>query len=442
MKKLRIVLLAITAVIAVFSFSTMLAVRPGQHSAVLEAARERQRVPILSVTEPLETNTDQIAEEERIARLVADILISDDAFIGGVSDKVEAAIPGYITEWVESDEFSAIMDEALENSITEIVDRVIAELVTDENIDYVASIVAERLGTSEEEVYVTAFSRIATRVLSMLTLPDGNELDIESVVRSMYFANRDAIIYDVVSDAIAQYDELTTEEKIELLATDEQAAAIYADEREYIIADIVGSIIEQYDALTTEEKIGLLATDEQAATIYADERDYIIADIIGAAVAEYDALTTDEKIEVLSADDIILALYGYNREALMDDIAYELVSRIEDLTAEEKAELFGSVDVAAEVIELYEENKEYIVEEFLDIILAKYGTVPAETSYEEPPYEEEPVSEEKPARPIITVPVFDPTPSVSDDASADEYMDARSSAREAEIARLLEYINF
>ena len=477
MKKLRIVLLAITAVLAVFSFSTMLAVRPGQHSAVLEAARERQRVPILSVTEPLETNTDQIAEEERIARLVADILLSDEAFIGGVSDQVEAAIPGYITEWVQSEEFAAIMDKALEDSISEIVDRVITELVTDENLDYVASIVADRLGTSEEEVYVAAFSRIATRVLSMLTLPDGDELDIESAVRSLYASNRDAIIYDIVSAAVAQYDALSTEEKIELLATDEQAVEIYADEREFIISDIVDSIVEQYSALTTEEKIAilstddqavdiyaaerdyiisdiiaeaiaqygaltteekieLLATDEQAVEIYAAERDYIISDIISAAVAQYDALTTEEKIEVLAAEDIIMALYGSNRDALMDDIVAELLSRIEPLTDEEKAALFGSADVEAEVIALYEANKEYIVEEFLDIILAKYGTTPSTASYEEPEPVEEPAS-----RPIITVPVFDPTPSVSDDVSAEEYMDARSSAREAEIARLLEYIN-
>ncbi len=478
MKKLRIVLLAITAVLAVFSFSTMLAVRPGQHSAVLEAARERQRVPILSVTEPLETNTDQIAEEERIARLVADILLSDEAFIGGVSDQVEAAIPGYVTEWVQGEEFAAIMDKALEDSISEIVDRVIAELVTDENLEYVASIVAERLGTSEEEVYAAAFSRIATRVLAMLTLPDGNEFDIESAVRSLYAANRDAIISDIVTAAVAQYDALTTEEKIDLLATDEQAVEIYAAEREFVISDIVDSIIEQYnaltteekiallstddqaveiyanerdyiisdivaeaiaqyDALTTEEKIALLSTDDQAVEIYANERDYIISDIVSAAVAEYDALTTEEKIEVLSAEDIIMALYGDNRDALMDDIVAELVSRVEGLTDEEKAALFGSADVEAEVIALYEANKEYIVEEFLDIILAKYGTTPATESYQEP---EQP-SEEPASRPIITVPVFDPTPSVSNDASAEEYMEARSSAREAEIARLLEYIN-
>ena len=436
MKKLRIVLLAITAVLAVFSFSTMLAVRPGQHSAVLEAARERQRVPILSVTEPLETNTDQIAEEERIARLVVDILLSDEAFIGGVSDQVEAAIPGYITEWVQGEEFAAIMDKALEDSISEIVDRVITELVTDENLDYVASIVADRLGTSEEEVYVAAFSRIATRVLSMLTLPDGDELDIESAVRSLYASNRDAIIYDIVSAAVAQYDALTTKEKIDLLATDDQAVDIYAAERDYIISDIIAEAIAQYDALTTEEKIELLATDEQAVEIYAAERDYIISDIISAAVAQYDALTTEEKIEVLAAEDIIMALYGSNRDALMDDIVAELLSRIEPLTDEEKAALFGSADVEAEVIALYEANKEYIVEEFLDIILAKYGTTPSTASYEEPEPVEEPAS-----RPIITVPVFDPTPSVSDDVSAEEYMDARSSAREAEIARLLEYIN-
>ena len=419
MKNLRIVLLAVTAVLAVFTFSTMLAVRPGQQSAVLEAARARQQEPILSVTEPLETNTDQIAEEERIAELVAGILSSDEDFIAGVSSQVGETVPGYVTEWVQSDEFDAIMKEALEESISETVDRVISELVTDENLEYVAGIVAERLGTSEEDVYVTAFSRIASRVLSMITLPDG-ALDIESAIRTLYLANRDEIVADIVSSALAQYDALSTEEKIALLSTDEQAAGIYAEEREYIISDIVSAIIAEYEDLSVEEKIALLSTDEQAVQLYAAEREYIISDLVSAVLASYQAMDTDGKIDVLDAESIAVALYDRFAEALAD-------------------ELGSDVDVTDDVIALYEENKEYIVEEFLDIILAKYGNLPEEAEAVPEPYAETEPAEDEGGQ-LVSVPVFGDAV-ISEDAGADEYMEARSAARDAEIAKLLSFIN-
>ena len=111
MKNLRIVLLAVTAVLSVFSFATMLAVRPDQQSAVLDAARQRQEEPILSVAEPLETDTDAIAEEERIARMAADILADDEEFITRISSEVETSVPGYIAEYVQSDEFKALFDQ-------------------------------------------------------------------------------------------------------------------------------------------------------------------------------------------------------------------------------------------------------------------------------------------------------------------------------------------
>ena len=198
MKNLRIVLLAVTAVLSVFSFATMLEVRPGQQSSILEAARQRQEEPILSVTEPLETDTSVVAQEERIARMAADILADDEAFIERISAEVESSIPGYISQYVQSDEFKALFEASVQDSIDQIVNDVIDKLVTDENLDYVASLVAEKLGTSEEDVYIAAFSRIASRVLSMITMPDDETLDIEKAVLEVYQSNKDEIAYDVI----------------------------------------------------------------------------------------------------------------------------------------------------------------------------------------------------------------------------------------------------
>ena len=122
-------------------------------------------------------------------------------------------------------------------------------------------------------------------------------------------------------------------------------------------------------------------------------------------------------------------LYSDNREAIISDLADEAVKMINSLSDEEKRALFGGTEYSDEdVAALYEANKDAIVEEFLDIILAKYGTVP------------ETVSAESPVREPITVPVFG-EPVVSVDATEEEYMNARDEARSAEIARLLEYLD-
>ena len=68
-RKIRIVLLSVTAVAAVFSFASMLATRPGSDSTVLDAARARQSEPLLSVAEPLETDIDAITAEETRGKL-------------------------------------------------------------------------------------------------------------------------------------------------------------------------------------------------------------------------------------------------------------------------------------------------------------------------------------------------------------------------------------
>ena len=139
----------------------------------------------------------------------------------------------------------------------------------------------------------------------------------------------------------------------------------------------------------------------------------------------------------LTADEIAAELYEDNKDAIVEEFIAALVERIEGLSDEEKAELFGgTVYTDEDVVALYEANKEAMVEEFLDIILAKYGTEPAPVS--EPAaasYEEESAGKTP-----ISVPVFG-EPTVGEDATADEYMNARDAARSAEIARLLEFID-
>ena len=143
-RKTRIILLSITAVLAVVTFIAMLAVRPGTESEVLAAARARQQEPLLSVAEPLETDVRTLTEEERMAEKVKELLLSDEEFIGSVSSSIESVVPEYVTEWVNGEEAASILAELQERGVEEAVSRI----VTDENIDRIAETVASRLGTS------------------------------------------------------------------------------------------------------------------------------------------------------------------------------------------------------------------------------------------------------------------------------------------------------
>ena len=103
-RKIRIVLLSVTAVAAVFSFASMLATRPGSDSTVLDAARARQSEPLLSVAEPLETDIDAITAEEEMTRKVKELLLSDEEFIKAVSDDIYEGVPELVDRWFAGEE--------------------------------------------------------------------------------------------------------------------------------------------------------------------------------------------------------------------------------------------------------------------------------------------------------------------------------------------------
>ena len=159
-KKTRIVLLAVTVVIAVFTFGMMWTVRPHANDSVLEAARERQTESLLSVSQPLETDPETISKEEEMAEKVAEILLSDDDFIAAIADKVVASVD--INEYIPG--------------IT-------------------------------EEVY----SRIASDYSS----------NLESDILALYDKYRDALASDMVDAVVNAYNALTVEAKSDVLSMDE-----------------------------------------------------------------------------------------------------------------------------------------------------------------------------------------------------------------------------
>ena len=177
-RKTRIILLSITAVLAVVTFKAKLAVRPGTESEVLPAPRARQQEPLLSVAEPLETDVRTLTEEERMAEKVKELLLSDEEFIGSVSSSIESVVPKYVTEWVNGEEAASILAELQERGVEEAVSRI----VTDENIDRIAETVASRLGTSDPGAFADATARIVSIISSSLTIPAVQKSAIENAI--------------------------------------------------------------------------------------------------------------------------------------------------------------------------------------------------------------------------------------------------------------------
>ena len=98
-KKTLAAILAFTIIITMFIFCAMYLTRPDSNAyslQILEEARQRQNKSLISVTAPLNTDTYQMSQEERMAEKVAEILSSDAAFASGVKDVIIEDVEAYM----------------------------------------------------------------------------------------------------------------------------------------------------------------------------------------------------------------------------------------------------------------------------------------------------------------------------------------------------------
>ncbi len=132
-KKTRVALLTITVVLTLFTFVSMYMTRPGHSDwakKVLEEAAARQNQSLVSVKEPLETDTKVLSEEEKMAEKVAAILSDDSSF----NDKVKANIVNDITDELE----------AWKNSVKDDISKDVEEYLSSYSLDeYIPALKAE-----------------------------------------------------------------------------------------------------------------------------------------------------------------------------------------------------------------------------------------------------------------------------------------------------------
>ena len=448
-KKTRIVLLAVTVVIAVFTFGMMWTVRPNANDSVLEAARERQTESLLSVSQPLETDPETISKEEEMAEKVAEILLSDDDFIAAIADKVVAFvdineyIPG-ITEEVYS-RIASDYSSNLESDILALYDKYRDALASD-MVDAVVNaynaltVEAKSDVLSMDEIITLLYERYKDVLVSELSeaiVIDGMAADdVKTIIYEVYENEKDYIMLEAENRILADYNALTTEEKIDVLSLDDQILALYDVYRDALMLDIIA-------ALPEEERLVADDVENIIVGMYDANRDYVVNDIL-SEYPEAESLSEDE------LRDIIYTMYDENRDWIISDIDSALEYLSED-----------------DIVAMYDEYAAFIAE---DIARRVHGSEAAEASIieESPAIEEEipaieeeaPVIEEEisqlseeeaeeiveaieeeiaPPKTPISIPSF--TEAVAEDASADDYMAAREARRQEEIAKAFSFIN-
>ena len=348
-KKIRIVLLTVTAVAAVFSFALMLDVRPGSDSTVLNAAKDRQSEPLLSVSEPLETDPGTIAAEEEMAEKVKGILLADDEFIGSISDQIYDGVPEMVNSWLAGEEGAAILQTLQDNG----VDEAVARIVTEENINAIAERVAANLGTNDSEAFAAAADRLARTVASQIIIPQIQREVVRNTVIDLYNANKDVIADDVIRRAVAEYASLTDAEKLELLSLD----SIYYKYSDGMFADALKAL----EALPAEEKARIISFAETADKYYQENLPAVVEDIKAALGPE----------ETIDVEKEVLDLYDKYRSALVSDMVADILAQYDALTTEEKKDVLG-IDIESEVLALYDKYSTALAEDIAAYISANY----------------------------------------------------------------------
>ena len=448
-KKTRIVLLAVTVVIAVFTFGMMWTVRPNANDSVLEAARERQTESLLSVSQPLETDPETISKEEEMAEKVAEILLSDDDFIAAIADKVVASvdineyIPG-ITEEVYS-RIASDYSSNLESDILALYDKYRDALASD-MVDAVVNaynaltVEAKSDVLSMDEIITLLYERYKDVLVSELSeaiVIDGMAADdVKTIIYEVYENEKDYIMLEAENRILADYNALTTEEKIDVLSLDDQILALYDVYRDALMLDIIA-------ALPEEERLVADDVENIIVGMYDANRDYVVNDIL-SEYPEAESLSEEE------LRDIIYTMYDENRDWIISDIdsALEYLSEDDIVAMYDEYAAFIAEDIARRVhgseaaeASIIEESP--AIEEEIPVIEEEAPVIEEEISQlseEEAEEIVEAIEEEiAPPKTPISIPSF--TEAVAEDASADDYMAAREARRQEEIAKAFSFIN-
>lgn len=275
-KTTRIVLLSVSTVLAIVMFLVIWAVRPGNYSAVLEEARNRnQSLLNIDVSVSNEEIRDALLEDGSLKEEIVSSLKADDGFVQDVSlaafDYVDSA---------HSDAIQAYVDEHADE-LAAMIDSAIASYVND-NYDYALGIIDERIQAYVDANYDYLVALINNAVAEGVTDPEAvaqavmdtiyddlaayvSTVDIEALREELvsYFDSR---ISQVVSDA--SFSEEQLDSIADALLANEKVQALIDEAK----ADAVSEALEQY-AQNNRQRI-VSVPDFSASPIVTTDSDY------------------------------------------------------------------------------------------------------------------------------------------------------------------------
>lgn len=276
-KSTRIVLLSVTAVLAIAVFLVLWAVRPGSDSALLEQARSRQTQGLVDVTGEVDYDViaDELMADEDFMNMVASAVdvdqeaAVDDETVRRVADE---AIQAYVD--ANMDELYAIVDGRIQAYVDEnmdvldsMIDTAIQDYV-DANYDTLMSLIAQQVAL--ESVDEAALADALVEPVSQEILADVqayvDTIDVEAIV-----AGIEEQVETYVQSVFAQANAYTDEQVASI-----RDAVMDSDEVRSLVDGLEKRILDEVDSRIEDSAMRRVVSipDFEASPVVTSEDDY------------------------------------------------------------------------------------------------------------------------------------------------------------------------
>lgn len=301
-KKTLAAFIVFTFILTMFVFYVMYSTRPESNSytlQVLEEARNRQNMSLVSVDAPLNTDTYQMTQEERIAKEVAAILSEDASFASDVKDMLITDAEAYMNGLA-----STVRSEVLSQSA----------LYTDTQGEKVLS---EASGYSDS-IYDKAIEDSSKNTLGYIAEAEAR---IEGIIDSRVSASFEDDIKEYVSGEVKAIS------ASDRAYTDSQTSRIASSASDRILKD--SSFLSAVSAAVIS-RLGISQDGE-----YILEVDRLVDEVLNALLQDPELL--------LLFKESINDYYNENSQYIYDSHVNELIKDIQSLSDEE---VYKMLDIA------------------------------------------------------------------------------------------------
>ena len=263
-KSVRINLLVITSVLAIFVFAGVWYLRPGVSNEMLDLAKQRQLQPLLEIGEPLRLSKDATPEmtidqkelaqqllpslkkelslslEDDLYEKLKDRFANDDQVLALFADRLEPILVGKLTPAMQQafDKYrGSVLDEEISSSLAVFKDTVQKEF--DARFAEMQSNLSISSSAQLEQQIAMVKGEISSELSSYV--PQLVDLLLPQVVEGVYkdlTENKDTYIPYFAEELQPYFSQALDEE---------QLVALYGSYRDRIIADLVPSLLDSLE---------------------------------------------------------------------------------------------------------------------------------------------------------------------------------------------------